>query len=186
MRKSLTALSAVAASLPMAAFAHPGHEHGTLLSGAMHPIGGLDHILAMIAVGLWAAQMGGKARLALPGAFVGAMLMGGMLGFAGLAFPAVEPMILASIIIIGVAVALARRLPLAGLAAVSAVFGAAHGWAHGAEGPAQGMVAYAAGFALMTAVLHLAGFVLGKSIGGISLRLAGIGTALAGLFLAIA
>jgi urease accessory protein len=125
----------------------------------------------------------------MPLTFVGAMLLGGALGFAGLALPAVEPMILASIVILGVLVALAARLPLtatltATLPAI-ALFGAAHGWAHGAEGPATGMVAYATGFALMTAVLHGAGLVLGRKIGALPLRAAGGAAAVAGLALVV-
>jgi urease accessory protein len=105
-------------------------------------------------------------------------------GFGGLPVPAVEPMILASIIVLGVLVALARPLPVAALVAMTALFGAAHGWAHGAEGPATGMAAYAAGFALMTAVLHGAGIVLGTSLAralsGYALRGLGGAAALAG------
>jgi urease accessory protein len=170
---------------PTLALAHAAHDTGTVLSGAAHPIGGLDHILAMLAVGLLAAQQGGRAQWAMPLAFVGAMLLGGALGFAGLGFPAVEPMILASIVILGVLVALAVRLPLTVTLPVLALFGAAHGWAHGAEGPASGMVAYAAGFALMTAALHGAGLILGRGVGTLPLRAAGGAAAVAGLVLAL-
>lgn len=171
---------------PTAALAHAGHDTGTFLAGMSHPVSGLDHILAMLAVGLWAAQSGGRALWAAPAAFVGAMLAGGALGAAGLPFPVVEPMILASIIILGALIALAVRLPLAVALPVLAVFGAAHGWAHGAEGPQNGMVVYAAGFAAMTAALHgtglLAGFALQRLVG---LRVLGGLTAAAGLALAV-
>jgi len=177
------------ALMPSAALAHAGHDSGSFLSGMLHPVGGTDHVLAMVAVGLWAAQAGGRALWAAPASFVGAMLLGGAAGAAGLPFPAVEPMILASIIIMGALIALAVRLPLMVALPALAVFGAAHGWAHGAEGPASGMLAYTAGFALMTAALHgaglLAGFGLQRLAGlRISRTLGGL-TALAGVALAV-
>ncbi len=186
--KRLPLLSAAAVALPTAALAHAGHETGSFLSGLMHPVGGLDHVLAMVAVGLWAAQTGGRAVWAAPLAFVGAMLAGGAMGMAGIGFPAVEPMILASIVILGAAVALAARVPLVPALAVIALFGVAHGHAHGAEGPATGMAAYAAGFALATAALHGAGLALGFGLARLagSVRLLGLGAAGAGLALAIA
>jgi urease accessory protein len=171
--------------LPGPALAHGLHDQGTLMAGALHPISGIDHVLAMLAVGLLAAQLSGRSLWALPGTFVGAMLAGGLLGANGLPFPAVEPMILASIVILGVLVALATRLPLPALLYMTAVFGAAHGWAHGAEGPATGLAAYAAGFALATAALHLAGIALGRGLPALALRGLGAGTAAAGLALAM-
>lgn len=171
--------------LPAPAMAHGLHDAGTLMAGALHPVGGADHVLAMLAVGLLAAQLTGRAIWVLPGTFVGAMLAGGVLGAYGLPFPAVEPMILASIMILGVLVALAAPVPLAVLLGMTAVFGAAHGWAHGAEGPATGLAAYAAGFAGATALLHLAGIALGRSLPKLALRGLGAGTAAAGLALAV-
>lgn len=184
MRKTL--LTAAALALPTAALAHTGHEAGSFLSGLMHPLGGLDHVLAMVAVGLWAAQAGGRALWAAPLAFVGAMLVGGAMAMAGIGFPAVEPMILASIIVLGAAVALAARLPLAPALAAIALFGIAHGHAHGAEGPATGMAAYGLGFALATAALHGAGLALGLGMARLAVRLLGLGAAGAGLALALA
>jgi len=174
--------------LPTAALAHTGHEAGSLASGMMHPVGGLDHVLAMVAVGLWAAQTGGRALWAAPLAFVGAMLAGGAMGMGGIGFPAVEPMILASIVVLGAVVALAARVPLVPALAVIALFGVAHGHAHGAEGPATGMAAYAAGFALATAVLHGAGLALGFGLARLAfaVRMLGLGAAGAGLALAVA
>jgi len=171
--------------LPTMALAHPGHEEGSFLSGVMHPLGGLDHVLAMIAVGLLAAQRGGSALWATPVVFVAAMLGGGLMGFAGWPFPAVEPMILASIVILGVVVALAVRLPQGLVLPVVALFGAAHGWAHGAEGPAGGLALYAAGFALSTAALHLVGIALGRAFGALALRGLGAAAAAAGVALAL-
>ena len=171
---------------PTLALAHGTHDAGTFLSGTVHPIGGADHVLAMVAVGLLAAQAGGRALWAMPASFVGAMLAGGALGFAGLALPAVEPMILASVVILGVLVAMAVRLPLTATLPMIALFGVAHGWAHGAEGPASGMAIYAAGFALVTAALHGAGIVLGRGLNGWGQRGLGGAAALAGLALAVA
>ncbi len=175
---------------PTAALAHPGHEGGGLFAGMAHPVGGADHLLAMVALGLLAAQIGGRAMVALPVAFVTAMILGGIAGFAGLPLPGVEPMILASVVVLGVMVALALRPHLAGVLAMAAVFGAAHGWAHGAEGPQAGMAAYAMGFAAMTALLHGAGIALGlglqRLLTGWPLRALGGATAVAGLGLVLA
>ncbi|MDK8875411.1 HupE/UreJ family protein [Paracoccus sp. SSJ] len=179
-------LITAATLLPQMALAHPGHDAGKFVGGLSHPLGGADHLLAMVALGLLAAQIGGRALWALPMAFVGGMVAGGVAGWAGLPFPGVEPMILASVVILGALVAMAARLPLAVLAPGSAFFGFAHGWAHGAEGPAQGLIAYAVGFAIATAALHLAGIGLGRMLHrGVLLRGLGSGTALAGIALAM-
>ncbi len=171
--------------LPAPAMAHGLHDSGTLIAGALHPVSGADHVLAMLAVGLLAAQMAGRSLWLLPTTFVTAMLVGGALGAAGMAFPVVEPMILASIIILGVLVALAVTLPLPALVGMVAMFGIAHGWAHGAEGPATGLVIYALGFATATALLHLAGIALGRMLPAVALRGLGAGAAVAGLALAV-
>ena len=173
-------------SAPSVALAHPAHDAATFLSGAAHPLGGFDHVLAMLAVGLMAAQLGGRALWALPLAFVGTMLAGGALGFAGLALPAVEPAILASVILLGALVAMAARLPLAALVPMVATFGLAHGWAHGAAGPATGLALYAGGFALATALLHGAGIALGRGLTAQAIRGLGGAAAVAGLALAFA
>lgn len=187
MLRKLTLAAALLA--PTAALAHPGHAAGSFLAGAGHPISGTDHMLAMIAVGLWAAQTGGRAIWAMPAAFVGAMVLGGGAGAAGLPFPVVEPMILASILLLGAVVALAARLPMILALPMLALFGAAHGWAHGTEGPSVGLPAYAAGFAAMTAALHGAGLGLGLALHRLPAirltRLAGGLTAATGLALAI-
>lgn len=173
--------------LPSAALAHPGHhDEGQFLHGLMHPVGGADHLLAMVALGLLAAQLGGRAVWALPVTFVGSMLVGGVLGAMGISLPAVEPMILASVVILGVMVAMATRLPLKALVPMVALFGAVHGWAHGAEGPGSGLALYAAGFALTTMALHLAGIGFGRLLSrGPELRVLGGGTTAAGLVLAV-
>ena len=174
--------------LPVAAFAHPGHvDHANpLIDGLTHPVSGGDHLLAMLALGLLAAQMGDRAIWALPVTFVGAMIAGGLLA-DGTPLAGVEPMILASVVILGVLVAMAMRLPMAALLPMVAVFGAAHGWAHGAEGPAQGAGLYAAGFAAATMALHLLGIVLGRAArGAMALRWLGGATSVAGLALVVA
>jgi urease accessory protein len=183
------AVTATFLLLPGAALAHAGGgvEPG-LVAGLMHPLGGADHLLAMVAVGLWAGQIGGRALWALPLGFVTAMLAGGALGMAGLGGLAVEPMILASVIILGAAAALALRLPMPVALAAVALFGAAHGHAHGAEAPAAGLLSYAAGFALVTAGLHGLGIALGAGLAragtAMGPRALGVLTAAAGLALA--
>lgn len=172
-------------TLPTAALAHPGHDVGSFGGGFAHPIGGTDHVLAMVALGLLAAQAGGRALWLLPSAFVGAMLAGGAAGWAGMPFGAVEPVILASVIILGALVAMAVRLPLGAMVAMAAGFGFAHGWAHGAEGPAEGLLSYALGFAAATALLHGAGILAGRAAARPLLRAAGGLTAVAGLALVV-
>ncbi|RNF33232.1 HupE/UreJ family protein [Paracoccus methylarcula] len=185
--KRFFTLTAAAAVFPGLALAHPGHEAGQFMGGLSHPIGGADHLLAMVALGLLAAQIGGRMLWALPAAFVTAMIAGGLLGWAGLPFAGVEPMILASVVILGALVAMAMRLPMAVLVPGVAIFGFAHGWAHGAEGPVQGLIPYAVGFATATMALHLLGIGIGRLLQrGALLRGIGGGTVLAGLALAVA
>jgi urease accessory protein len=173
-------------ALPVAVQAHPGGHFG-FLAGLEHPLGGADHVLAMIAVGLWAAMIGGRAMWAMPLTFVTAMMVGGALGAQAVPFPAVEPMILASIVLLGVAAALALRLPLPLSMAGIAVFGLAHGHAHGAEGPVGTMLTFGAGFVLATVALHLVGLALGwalirfdqrRVVQGLGLAVAAAGVAL--------
>jgi len=145
--------------------AHTGHSHGEGFgAGFFHPLLGLDHILAMVAVGLWAFQMGGKGIWVLPGSFIVAMLAGFGLGLSPVTLPVVEPGILASVILLGALVALAVRLPMAAAAGLTALFGIFHGFAHGVEMPAFGSaLLYAIGFAVGTALLHAAGLGVGSA-----------------------
>ena len=138
------------------AFAHPGHGlTNSFATGLAHPLSGLDHIAVMVAVGLWTALKGGRALWVWPAAFVGVMLIGGALGMAHVAIPFVEPGILASVVALGLLVALAVDLPVAAGAAVVAVFALLHGHAHGSEVAENvGGIEYMAGFALATATLH--------------------------------
>ncbi|WP_236461580.1 HupE/UreJ family protein, partial [Pseudomonas syringae] len=124
-KKALGALALLL--VPTLALAHPGHGDNGLIAGISHPLGGLDHLLAMLAVGLWAAQQQGAARWALPCTFVGTMLIGGVLGFEGLNLPALESGIAASVLALGLAVALAVRPPLALAVAATALFALFHG-----------------------------------------------------------
>ncbi len=150
------------ALLPTAAFAHTGvgPTHG-LLHGFTHPLFGWDHLLAMFAVGLWAAQRGDRSVWLLPAVFVGTMVVGGLLGVVGVPVPGVEAGILASVLVLGGLIALAARFPLAlGVAAV-ALFALFHGHAHGTEMPAAvSGVAYGLGFAAATALLHATGILV--------------------------
>jgi urease accessory protein len=141
------------------AFAHVGHgSTASFAAGVAHPLGGLDHMAVMIAVGLWAALKGGRALWIWPAAFVGVMLVGGALGMAHVAVPLVEPGILASVVALGLLVALAVDLPVSTGAIVVAAFALLHGHAHGSEvAETMSGAEYMAGFALATATLHLTG-----------------------------
>ncbi|MEW6641482.1 MAG: HupE/UreJ family protein [Pseudomonadota bacterium] len=158
-------LALIALLLPTAALAHPGHDEAGLMAGLQHPMSGLDHIAVMIAVGLWAALAGGRALWVWPATFVGVMLVGGALGMAHVALPLVEPGILASVVVLGLMVALAIDLPVAAGAALIGVFALFHGHAHGAEVPeAASSVTYLLGFAATTAALHGVGIGLALAL----------------------
>lgn len=163
MKKTLALLILLAAS--PAALAHL-EAAGGLLHGLAHPFTGIDHLAAMVLVGIWAARRRGWPRLALPAAFVGAMLAGAMLGLAGVPLPAVEPMIAASIVVFAAALFAAARVPPAPSALLVGLFGLFHGYAHLAEMPDEAMVgAFAAGMVCGTAVLHAIGLGIGLIIG---------------------
>ncbi|MPZ57815.1 MAG: urease accessory protein [Rhizobiales bacterium] len=175
---------------PTAALAHTGAgaTHG-LAHGFMHPIGGLDHILAMVTVGVFASQLGGRALWLVPATFVLVMAAGGAAAMAGLATPFIEIGIAASVIVLGAMVALKVRAPLAAAMGLVGFFAIFHGYAHGAEMPhaAAGAV-YGLGFMAATALLHAAGIGLGLAAGRIgerhgttAYRIAGCVVAAAGL-----
>ncbi len=188
-RLLIAAASLMAATAP--AFAHLAPEaHGSFLAGVSHPLFGADHILAMVAVGLWAGALGGGALLAVPAAFVATMLAGFALAVAGVPLPFVEPAILASVVVLGLLVALAVRLPLVVSAGLVAAFALFHGHAHGGELGGAGALNFALGFALSTALLHAVGLGAGLLFGAggegrasAATRLAGGLTAAAGLAL---
>ncbi|SDS34250.1 urease accessory protein [Halopseudomonas xinjiangensis] len=178
---------AVLLGAPALAQAHSGHgDLGGLASGLAHPFAGLDHLLAMLAVGLWGAQLGGRARWALPLLFVVFMLIGAGAGLAGVAIPGVEQGIVASVMALGMLLLWARRVALLPGAVLVSTFAVVHGVAHGTEMPVDaGMLGYMLGFALSTAVLHLAGAGLGSRRTAGLARLIGAGIALAGVGLAL-
>ena len=154
------------------AIAHVGHGSTTsFTAGLGHPLGGLDHVTVMVMVGLWAGLKGGRALWVWPAVFVGVMLVGGIVGMEGVPVPFVEPGILASVVALGLLVALAVDLPVAVGAGILAVFALFHGHAHGSEvADALNGVEYMAGFALATAALHLAGIGFAATMTHFSLR----------------
>lgn len=160
--RSLLAAGCVIAS--GSALAHPGHEALSLASGFAHPFGGADHLLAMLAVGLYAARQGGAGRWALPVAFVGAMLAAAALANAGVQFPMIEFGIAASVLVLGLMIAALVRLPLALTLPLLSLFALCHGAAHVAEKGDAGLIAYAAGFAFASAALHGFGWLLGRQL----------------------
>lgn len=187
----ILALATVAfAATTAPAFAHLNPaEHGSFMAGFSHPLFGLDHILVMVAVGLWAAQIGGRALWRVPLAFVATMAVGFGLAVAGIDLPFVEPAILASVVALGLLLAMAIRLDTAMSMAIVAVFALFHGHAHGGELGAAGALPFGVGFVIATALLHAAGIGLGLGIArlsgsGIVARIIGGLTALAGLALA--
>ncbi len=183
-------LLAFAAMLPTAALAHTGAGDASGFShGFVHPFGGVDHLLAMIAVGLFAAHLCGRALWLVPGAFVAMMAAGGALGAAGVGVPHVETGIALSVLVLGAAIAFGLSVPTAVAMVLVGFFAIFHGHAHGAEMPAAASgLAYGAGFVLATAALHATGVALGLGLGRMkgapALRLrqvAGGGAALAGM-----
>jgi urease accessory protein len=180
-------LSSLLALVATPALAHSGagDAHG-FIHGFAHPIGGFDHILAMVTVGLLASMLGGRALWLVPLSFVGMMIVGGALGMTGVGLPFVELGILGSVIVLGATVALGRPWSLGLAMALVGVFAVFHGHAHGAEMPAgAGALFYASGFAIATALLHAVGIGTGLILGrwpALS-RLAGAGVALAGVAL---
>ncbi|MBT2132228.1 HupE/UreJ family protein [Aliiroseovarius lamellibrachiae] len=188
MKRIFLTLMATLAASPALAHLNPD-EHGSFMAGLSHPVFGLDHILAMIAVGLWAASLGGRAIWALPSAFVAAMVLGFGVAVAGVLLPFVEPIILLSVFALGLTVAFAIRLPATAAASIVAVFGLFHGFAHGGELGSAGAVAFGAGFALAAAILHAFGIsiavITGQSLSNSKLmRSLGWATAFGGLWIA--
>ncbi|MEX1108674.1 MAG: HupE/UreJ family protein [Dongiaceae bacterium] len=179
-----------AATFSTGALAHTGAGATTGFAyGFGHPIGGLDHVLAMVAVGLFAYLLKGKALWLVPAAFVFMMAVGGALGIFGVAVPMVELGVALSVVVIGGLIAFGKSIPVAAAMAVVGMFAIFHGHAHGTEMPAtaSGLV-YGIGFMLATALLHgtgiLAGFGLGKlgqASGGKLARASGAAMSVAGL-----
>ena len=158
--KFLTAILLLVAS--STAFAHPGHDVSGFAAGLMHPFSGLDHLLAMVAVGLWAAQGGGHKVWLLPASFMTMLAAGAGIAMQWQALPLVEAGIAVSVLALGLLVALSLQLPAALSVSITALFGLLHGYAHGIELPASAAPAeYALGFLAATATLHLGGITLG-------------------------
>lgn len=135
-----------------------------LIQGLIHPFLGLDHLLAMIAVGIWAGQLGGKSAWLLPLSFLSAMVIGSGLGYLGIALPVVEPMIASSVLALGLIIVSAVRLSLLTAMSLIAWFALFHGAAHGLELPSNASpLLYGLGFVLATAALHYLGVGLGQS-----------------------
>jgi urease accessory protein len=175
MRRPITLLSLAAvatAGFSTAAFAHIGdHSHMSFTEGLLHPFSGLDHVLAMVAVGLWASQLGGRALWLLPLTFPVVMAVGAALGFGGAPLAWIEVGIAASVVVLGAMVALRVRPSLAVSVPLIGLFALLHGYSHGVELPAESSaLSYGAGFIVATGVLHLIG--LGLSFNRLPVRFA--------------
>ena len=177
--------------VPLPALAHAAGESAGagFLTGFLHPIRGIDHVLAMFAIGLWGSQLGMPGIWVLPVAFPLVMAFGGALGIAGVPLPGTEIGIVLSVIGLGTAIALALRPPVAIALCITACFAIFHGHAHGAELPGKtGAIAYSAGFVLATGLIHLTGIGTGLVIhlprGPALVRVGGGCIAIAGLYLA--
>jgi urease accessory protein len=189
--RRLTAIAGILTlCLPSAASAHTGlGETIGFMHGFSHPVGGIDHILAMIAVGLYAAQLGGRALWLVPLTFVAMMAAGGAAGIHGMDLVWVEIGIAASVVVLGLAVAFGLSLPALAAAGLAGFFAIFHGHAHGVEMPAgASALTYAAGFMLATALLHAGGIAFGfgldrlaRSMNALTARVSGGAMALAGI-----
>ncbi len=184
-------IALLVALAPLAALAHvEGEAAGAgFVSGFLHPLGGLDHVLAMLAVGMWGAQLGNPAIWLLPVAFPMVMAFGGVAGILAVPLPAVEVGVTISVVVLGTMIALDRRPPLWASALLVSFFAVFHGYAHGAELPGRsGAVAYSAGFVSATGLIHLSGigigFVTRLPHGRSLLRAGGSAIAATGLLLA--
>jgi urease accessory protein len=189
LRTTLAGAALLAAG-PALAHAGAGASHG-FAAGFAHPMLGFDHLLAMVSVGLWAALAGGRAVWVWPLAFMGVMVLGAGLGFAPVGLPHVELSIGVTVVLLGLAAAFQLSLPVLLGAALCGIFALSHGYAHGAEIPAEASaLAYGAGFTLATALLHAAGLALGSTMVRIDRvwlpGLTGSAVAAAGLVLLVA
>lgn len=175
-------------AIPTFAFAHTGvGDASGFTHGFAHPISGIDHILAMVMVGLFAYQLGGRSFWLVPSTFVLVMALGGALGAMGVSVPFVETGITLSVVVLGAIVALDVKAPAAVAMGLVGLFAIFHGHAHGAEMPENaGGIAYAAGFMIATAALHTAGLGIGAAVGRIGVRDGGLVARIAGGVAAIA
>jgi urease accessory protein len=182
------ALMTVVLLCPLTAWAHiESGQAGGFLSGLSHPVSGLDHVLAMVAVGLWGAQLGAPAMWLLPVAFPMMMAFGGMLGLLGIPVPGIEIGIALSGVVLGALILGETKMPLFGALLMVAIFAIFHGHAHGTElAPGQNAMLYSLGFVLCTGTLHGAGIGMGLvhrwQVGRLALRGAGSLVMAGGLF----
>lgn len=153
----LSTATALLLAAPLA-LAHPGHEGLSFASGFMHPLTGLDHLLVMLAVGLWAGHLSGAARWQLPLTFVLLMGLGAVVGMAGFSLPGLETLVAATVMALGLLLALSLRLSTPSRLALVGVFALLHGLAHGSE--LAGGAALMAGMLIATAMLHGLGLLL--------------------------
>jgi urease accessory protein len=177
--------------LPSIAFAHVGFGSTQgLAAGLVHPVSGLDHLCAMLGVGIWAAQRGGKAIWLLPLAFLAVMVIGGILGAAAITLPFADRGVVLSVLILGILITAAVRMPLVLSALIVGVFALFHGHVHGAEMPltASGLT-YGIGFITASAFLLFAGVLFGryasKATYGSALRYSGVAIILVSLYLLV-
>ena len=192
IRSRFAAFSAAVATLLLqasVAFAHVGQGDisGGFVAGVEHPVFGLDHVVAMVAVGIWGAQLGQPALWVLPVTFPLVMSFGGILGGLGVPIPGIEIGIALSAIVLGCMIALAARPPLWVAAVLVGIFAIFHGYAHGAELPeSANAIAFAAGFVIATGALHALGILIGVANkwrrGGHVLRVIGGAIAACGLY----
>jgi len=167
MRNAITKLltAIILFSTSSVAFAHPGHDVSGFAAGLMHPFSGLDHLLAMVAVGLWAAQSGGRKVWLLPATFMTMLAVGAGISMQWQSLPMVEAGIAASVLSLGLLIMLSLQLPVALSVSITALFGLFHGYAHGLELPQSAAPAdYALGFLIATAALHLSGIAAGLAM----------------------
>jgi urease accessory protein len=185
----LTLSVTMLAYIPTAGAHNIGAEGAGFITGLAHPFMGLDHLLAMIAVGIWAAQRGGSAVWRLPMSFIVMMAVAALISARGFGLPALEPLIAGSVVLLGLIVVFAIRLPINLSMLLVGLFAVFHGYAHGLEMPqASSAILYGSGFVLATTLLHLIGIGLGKVAYRKHLlsRLSGSIIAIAGLYLATA
>jgi len=182
------AILALATLFAAPALAHTvGGTAAGFTAGFMHPPSGLDHLLAMVCVGIWGAELGAPAIWLLPIAFPLIMAVGGALGVVGMPLPYGELLIACSVVVLGALVATARRIPLVVALLIVSVFAVAHGHAHGVELPvAADALAFTVGFVLATGLLHLAGITIGVLTrwpgGSVAIRIGGCAVAVAGCY----
>jgi urease accessory protein len=159
MKKQIT-IAALFSLFSGIASAHPGHGLGSAYAGFIHPLTGWDHLLVMLAIGFWAAKLGGKARWQLPLTFVAIMAMGAVLGLSDLSFAYVETAIAASVMAMGVLLMMSLPMNKVMQLSITAIFALFHGMAHGVELQSKSSLAALGGMLIATAILHSLGLLM--------------------------